>query len=46
MGVGEEGSVDDVGESAFEKWEGFSFGGTGGEASFDEGSGVGVDTDL
>ncbi len=37
MGVGEQGPVDDVGESAFEESEGFSFGGSGGEAFLDEG---------
>ncbi len=46
LGVGEEGSVDDVCEFAFEESEGFSFGGSGFAASFDEGLGVGVDTEL
>ena len=36
LGVCEEVPVDDVGEFAFEESDGFSFGGAGFEASFDE----------
>ena len=36
LGVGVEGSVDDVGEFAFEGAEGFSFSGTGFESAVDE----------
>ena len=46
LGVGEQVSVDDVGEFAFEESDGFSFGGAGFEASFDEGLRLGVDTHL
>ena len=46
LGVLEEVSVDDVGEFAFEESDGFSFGGSGFEASFDECLRLGVDTHL
>ncbi len=46
LGVGEQGSVDDVGEFSFEESEGFSFGGSGLEASFRKDLGVGMDTEL
>ena len=46
LGVGEEGSIDDVGESAFEEAEGLSFGGTVGESSGDECLGVGMHPHL
>ncbi len=46
LGVGEEGPVDDVGEFSFEESEGFSFGGSGFESSFDERLSVGVDAYL
>jgi hypothetical protein len=46
LGVCEHGSVDDVGEFAFEEPDGFPFGGSGLEASFDERLSVGVDPHL
>ena len=46
LGVGEEGSVDDVGEFSFEQSEGFSSCGSGFDSSSDEGLSVGMDTEL
>ena len=46
LAVCEQGPVGDVGESAFEKPEGFSFGRSAGEAALDEGLGVGVHPHL
>ena len=46
MGVLEEGSVDDVGESSFEESDGFSLGGSCFDPSFDECLCVWVDPHL
>ena len=46
FGVCEQGSVDDVGEFAFEESDGFSFGVAGGESFLNEGLSVGMDTHL
>ena len=46
MGVGEQVSVDDVGEFAFGESEGFPFGWSGFDASFDERLCVGVHAGL
>ena len=46
VGVGEEGSVNDVGEFSFKQAEGFSTCGSGCESSRDEGLSVAVDTEL
>jgi hypothetical protein len=46
LGVGSEGSVDDVGESAFERPEGLGGGIAAGDASIAERLGVGVVSEL